>query len=150
MTDLNYCRVDEPTREDLDIISVGIRGWNRQALGDYDEDRFALLATDATGEIVGGAYATLKWGWLHVRSLWVHQDQRGRGVGSRLIAMAEEAASAAGVDKCRLETFDFQALDFYLKNGYQIFAWLEGSPADHTHYFLKKENLGAPRQEPGA
>jgi hypothetical protein len=36
------------------------------------------------------------------------------------------------------ETADFQALDFYLKSGYEVFGKLEGKPKGTTWYFIKK------------
>ena len=37
-----------------------------------------------------------------------------------------------------LDTFDFQAKDFYLKHGYEIFGTLENCPPNHNRYYLKK------------
>ena len=42
-----------------------------------------------------------------------------------------------GFDK--LKTFDFQAKEFYLKHGYEVFGVLEDCPADHQRYYLKKK-----------
>ena len=41
--------------------------------------------------------------------------------------------------KCHLETTSFQALDFYRKNGYEIFGTLNDKPPGHISYFFKKE-----------
>jgi hypothetical protein len=49
------------------------------------------------------------------------------------------------IDNIHLETTSFQALDFYLKNGYEVFGQLEGKPAGHTWYYLKKENIAGGR-----
>lgn len=37
-----------------------------------------------------------------------------------------------------LDTFDFQAKDFYLKHGYEIFGVLADCPKEHNRYFMKK------------
>ncbi len=37
-----------------------------------------------------------------------------------------------------LDTFDFQAKDFYLKHGYDIFGILDECPQKHKRYFMKK------------
>lgn len=37
-----------------------------------------------------------------------------------------------------LDTFDFQAKDFYLKLGYQVFGVLDNCPQDHSRYFMSK------------
>ena len=38
----------------------------------------------------------------------------------------------------QLGTFDFQAKTFYERNGYTVFATLEGFPPGHTHFQLQK------------
>lgn len=39
----------------------------------------------------------------------------------------------------QVETLSFQAIGFYLKSGYQVFAQLDDKPPGHTWYYLKKE-----------
>jgi hypothetical protein len=36
------------------------------------------------------------------------------------------------------DTFDFQAKDFYLKQGYEIFGVLKDCPSGHKRYYMKK------------
>ncbi|VYU00842.1 Uncharacterised protein [Clostridium tertium] len=37
-----------------------------------------------------------------------------------------------------LDTFDFQATDFYIKYGYKVFLVLDCSPMEHKRYYMKK------------
>nr|WP_276509068.1 hypothetical protein [Streptobacillus felis] len=37
-----------------------------------------------------------------------------------------------------LDSFEFQGVEFYLKNGFEIFGILEDSPKGYKEYFLKK------------
>ena len=46
-----------------------------------------------------------------------------------------------GVHRAYLETTDFQALDFYVGLGYEVFAQLENQPPGHTCYYMKNESL---------
>jgi hypothetical protein len=41
-----------------------------------------------------------------------------------------------------LTTFDYQAKDFYMKQGYEIFGVLENCPPNHNLYFLRKRFRG--------
>ena len=50
----------------------------------------------------------------------------------------ENEAKALGVKLSLLDTFDFQAKDFYLKHGYEIFGVLKDCPAGHERYYLSK------------
>ena len=54
---------------------------------------------------------------------------------------AEAEAIAMDVQQAYLETTDFQALDFYKKRGYHVFAQLENQPPGHICYYMKKTNL---------
>lgn len=37
-----------------------------------------------------------------------------------------------------LDTFDFQAKNFYIKQGYEIFGILDNCPEGHKRYYMKK------------
>jgi len=51
---------------------------------------------------------------------------------------AEAEARKRGCDNAHCDTFDFQALPFYQKLGYETFGHLEDYPANHVRYFLRK------------
>jgi GNAT superfamily N-acetyltransferase len=53
--------------------------------------------------------------WMYVRLLWVADRRRGRGWGRSLIAKAKAEASRHGVRNVWLDSFTFQAPDFYKK-----------------------------------
>jgi GNAT superfamily N-acetyltransferase len=84
---------------------------------------------------VGGTY----WGWLYVEILWLDARARGRGLGARLMAMAEQEAQRRGCRGAHLDTMSFQALPFYERMGYTVFGVLEDLPPGHRRYFLKKK-----------
>ncbi|MEV6169468.1 N-acetyltransferase [Streptomyces sp. NPDC051954] len=87
------------------------------------------------GGLVGYTWAT----WLHVTYLWVDERLRGAGLGSRLLAEAEHIASAErGCRSVRLETWDFQAPDFYTKQGYDVVCVIPDYPPGITEYTLTK------------
>ena len=52
--------------------------------------------------------------------------------------LAEAEAVRRGCKQAYLDTFDFQALDFYKNLGYQVFGTLDDFPEGHTRYFLQK------------
>ena len=53
--------------------------------------------------------------------------------------VAEAEARQRGAQNAYLDTFSFQAPDFYKKLGYQVFGELPDFPTGHQRYFLKKE-----------
>jgi GNAT superfamily N-acetyltransferase len=72
--------------------------------------------------------------------LWLPESLRGDGLGTEVLyqAEAEEEARKRGCTNAHLDTFDFQALSFYQKNGYGLFGKLDGYPTGHQRYFLTK------------
>ena len=62
-----------------------------------------------------------------------------RGYGYRLLTLAEDEARKRGAKSAYLDTFSFQAPDFYRQHGYQVFGELEDFPPGHQRYFFSKQ-----------
>jgi hypothetical protein len=60
------------------------------------------------------------------------------------LALAEARAVALGCHSARLDTFSFQAPDFYRKFGWEVFATLD-QPPDPRRLLLKKSLKSASR-----
>lgn len=90
-------------------------------------------------KIIAGINACIyHWGVLYVDVLFVEKNYRGKNLGIKLLQYVENEAIAFGAYLSHLDTFDFQAKDFYLKCGYEVFGILENCPPNHTRYYLKK------------
>ncbi|MCP4427876.1 MAG: GNAT family N-acetyltransferase, partial [Chloroflexi bacterium] len=98
-----------------------------------------ILRAPDDEEVVGGVIGELFFGWFHVDLLWVKEELRGQGYGRRLLARVEEGARQRGAKNAYLDTFSFQAPDFYKKLGYEVFGELPDFPAGHQRYFLMKK-----------
>lgn len=96
------------------------------------------LALREQGALIGGLVGQTFMGWLSVDGLWVAADHRGRGHATRLMAQAEDEARRRGATDSVLDTFSFQAPEFYRKLGYRDFARLDGFPAGHCRHYLTK------------
>lgn len=141
MQEWTLVKSTSPSAEELHTLDLGLHTHSLAALGPDTINRYQRLAVVARaedGEIIGGIYGEAYWEWVHIRTLWVHEDARGAGLGAQLLAQLEELAAAQGIYQAHLETTDFQALGFYQKQGYEIFGELHGKPAGHTWYFLEK------------
>jgi len=137
--DYKIIYVEKPEESAWGIIGQGISQYNKQQAGDDNFQRlcFVLLASDQ--EIVGGVLGEIYWNWFHLDLLWVKDDLRGHGYGHRLLIAAEDEARQRGAMNVFLDTFSFQAPDFYKKHGYQIFGELQDFPLGHQRYFLTKQ-----------
>lgn len=96
------------------------------------------LALRQDGAFIGGLTGQTFMGWLSVDGLWVASAYRRLGHATALLARAEAEARARGATDCVLDTFSFQAPDFYRKLGYREFARLDGFPAGHCRHYLTK------------
>jgi GNAT superfamily N-acetyltransferase len=131
--------VEKPEQSAWGIIGRGIQNFNQQQAGDDHFQRvcFALYAPDQ--EIVGGVVGEIYWDWLFIELLWVKDELRGHGYGHRLMECIEDEARKRGAKKAYLDTFSFQAPDFYKHNGYQVFGELNDFPLGHQRIFFTKE-----------
>ena len=105
--------------------------------GDLSKEINLILRDD--DKIYGGLIGKIYRGCLSVEILWISEEKRGLGDGESLMMEAEKIALS---EKCRfihLDTFSFQALEFYKKFGYEIFGVLEGYPNGIKRYYMKKD-----------
>jgi GNAT superfamily N-acetyltransferase len=120
-------------------IGYGISSFNDQQAGEDHARRFGVLLKAAESETVGGVIAVVYWDWLYIDLMWIREDLRRHGYGRQLLASAEDAGRQKGAKHAHLDTFSFQAPEFYQKNGYRVFGELKDFPAGHTRYYMTKE-----------
>ncbi len=66
------------------------------------------------------------------------EDLRKLGYGKNLLLEAEKIAKGKKCEFIKLDTLSFQALDFYKKQGFEVFGTIQNA-GGHTHYYLKKD-----------
>ena len=75
---------------------------------------------------------------MYVDILWVHEDHRKNGIGTKLLLEAEKEAIRRGCHHVHLDTMSWQAPDFYRKHGYEVIGILPDIPAGNQKYLLMK------------
>lgn len=105
--------------------------------GHYEE--INLCMKDEQGEIIAGLNSSISWHWMDIDILWVNGDYQGQGFGKQLLAKAEQIARSKNCTFIKLNTFSFQAPEFYKKNGYEIIGIIEDAPKGSHFYYLKKD-----------
>jgi len=134
---------DQPTDAEVSAILRGLLAFNEAHIGPAHERPVRLVVRDAGHAVIGGLLGHTRWGWMHIEKLWVSDGARGHGLGSRLMAAAEELATKRGCIGVMLNTFEHQARPFYEALGYVLFGTLEGYPAGTRQHYLYKR-LDAP------
>jgi GNAT superfamily N-acetyltransferase len=101
-----------------------------------------IAAHDAQDRLIGGLSAATYWGWLDIEDFWLHESYRRQGLGTSILAAAEKEARQRGCRRAKLETFSFQAREFYEKNGYKVVGRLNEYPPGESFYWMVKELTG--------
>ncbi len=104
----------------------------------HDFQWLGFVLRDARDTIIAGIAGWSWGGCCEIRSLWVHEAERGQGLGQRLLALAEREAVARGCALVVLDTHSFQAPAFYQKQGYLVVGVVDGYPRGHQKYYLQK------------
>ena len=137
----NRCTISleaKPDPADIAVINAGLSAFNRAKASDDTFTPLTLLIRDPGGKVVGGLLGGTYWGWLFVNTLWINEVFRQQGLGSQLLARAEQEARERGCHSAHLDTMDFQAPGFYEKHGYTVWGVLEDIPRGHKRIFYKK------------
>ncbi|EKY3117569.1 GNAT family N-acetyltransferase [Cronobacter turicensis] len=117
----------------------------KQQLGRYnarhmtrDAQELIISVNDAQGVLTAGLIGRSYWGCLHIEFLWVDESLRGQGTGAALMAMAEEEGRKRGCKRIFVDTFSFQAPEFYRKQGYEVYGVAPDYSADHSRFYFSK------------
>lgn len=127
-----------PTFADIRFLEDRLYEYNVAQTGVDDGQWLAIFVRDNQQTIQAGLEGWTWCGSCYIRTVWVHEDLRGQGLGTKLLQAAEQEAIARGCQQITLESFSFQAPGFYQKLDYEVFAVLDEHPRSHQHYYLRK------------
>jgi len=130
---------DKPDDSTWEVIGGGIHRFNSQQAGDGHGKPLCFVLRTMDQKITGGLIGQTHWDWFYIDLLFINEELRGRGYGHQLLIAAEEEARQRGAKHAYLDTFSFQAPEFYKQHGYQVFGELQNFPAGHTRYYLTKQ-----------
>lgn len=131
-------KVDRPEDAMWGMIGGGIHQYNIDHGGDEHGQPLCLILYGPDDEIAGGLIGETHWDWFYINLMFIKPELRGQGYGSQILAQAEAEARQRGAKHAYLDTFSFQAPEFYAKYGYEVFGMLEDFPAGHQRYYLRK------------
>jgi len=130
---------DAPTPAQRDCVLETLRVFATQVVGRPDDKAYAVLVTEREGgAVIGGLIAYSRWQEFFIDLIALPETVRGRGVGGRLLAMAEQEARARGCSIVWLDSYAFQDNGFYEHSGFEVFARFEGKPPIYPRLFFKK------------
>lgn len=130
--------IETPDDPIWEVVGGGIHEYNQRLAGADGYQRLCYVLYAPDGSAAGGLIGATFWDWFYIELLFVQEALRGQGYGRQLLALAEEEASRRGARNAYLDTFSFQAPEFYARQGYRVFGELADFPRGQTRYFLTK------------
>ena len=122
-----------------DTLAERINRFNADVTGFDDGRSLSVARRGPDGGLEGGLTGWSWGGCCYIEYLWVRDDLRGAGLGSRLLAAAETEARARGCFQMVVFSHTFQAPDFYRRHGYVEYGRTENSPRGHADVHFTKE-----------
>ena len=137
---MNYKIVYQPhpTSEEVQRLNLGISHEAKIKKAMRPIESFAFFILDEHGMMVGGCSGCHMYGSTYIDSLWVAEALRGKGYGKALMFEAETLANKNDTHFMTVNTFDWEALDFYKKIGFYVEFERKGFDKDSIFYFLRK------------
>lgn len=124
--------------EQIETVCQSLADFDRNHIG-YRLNGSVNIGIELDGRLIAGlnGYMTA-FKILYIDTVFVEEEYRRQGVGKELLKEAESRAKALGANMIRLDTFNWQGREFYLKLGYEEVGQYS-SPEDgfSEHFFVK-------------
>lgn len=123
------------TDTDSARIHAMLQQYNMEYMKDSGTFCYQLEENDS---IIAGIVAEAVHDTVEVAYLFVSSAHRGKGCGRRLLLQVEEEARRHQMKRILLNTYSFQAPDFYRKMGYTELFSIDPCFKDCAQYFFMK------------
>ena len=92
------------------------------------------------GNLIAGAGGCMTaYRIFYVSTVFVDESFRGKGIGKKLMECIENRAASLGANLIRLDTFDWQGVDFYKSIGYEQVGYYKSESDNFSEHFLLKK-----------
>lgn len=103
-----------------------------------EHESLNLTSRDYDGTLKGALLGYTYWKWFYIEFFWMDESIRGQGYGRHLLEQAEITAQLRGCIGVHLETHDFQAYEYYKRQGYTVVGTIKDLPPGHERYDMVK------------
>lgn len=115
-----------------------IRAYNQSKREPSKSEPLNIYVEDQQGNLIAGMVAETFGNWLEIEYLYVQENLRGQGLGSNILNRAEKEARERKCKYSFVNTYQFQAPNFYKKHGYEeVFALKEYPYTGERYYYTK-------------
>lgn len=134
-----YFRLENEESQKAQEIGNLIRAYNRSKREESESEPLNLYVEDEKGNLMAGLVAETFGHWLEIEYLFVKEDLRGKGIGSKLLQRAENEAKNRNCRFAFVNTYQFQAPNFYLSHGYKEVFALQDYPYTGKRFYYQKD-----------
>lgn len=136
---ITFTTHDHLLEEAASVIDGGLESANADAAPLESVRPLCCFAQTSAGTFIGGAIGR-SWGTCcELRQLWVSAAYRQQGIGAALIRQFEDRSRLRNCTLVYLETFSFQAPDFYRELGYATRYSVPGFPGGIVKHMMTKK-----------
>ncbi len=129
---------DDGNEQDINEIFEMLKTYNLSKREESENIPLGLFYEDTDGKKLAGLTGETFGNWLCIHYLFVEEQLRKEGLGSKLLLAAEKEAKHRGCKYAFVDTFSFQAPEFYKKHGYnEVFSLNEYPYTGRRHYYTK-------------
>lgn len=134
-----HVRLENKAYQKAQEIGNLIRAYNRSKREEAESKPLNLYVEDEKGNLMAGLVAETFGNWLEIEYLFVKEELRGQGIGSKLLEQAENEAKKRNCQFAFVNTYQFQAPDFYKSHGYKEVFTLQNYPYTGQRYYYQKD-----------
>ena len=134
-----YVKLENRESQKAQEIANQIRAYNRSKREEAESEPLNFYVEDEKGNLLAGLVAETFGNWLEIEYLFVKEELRGQGIGSRLLQQAESEAKNRNCRFAFVNTYQFQAPDFYLSHGYKEVFALQDYPYTGKRFYYQKD-----------
>lgn len=133
-----YFKLDNKDFQKVQEIGNLIRSYNRSKRETAKSEPLNIYVQDEKGNLMAGLVAETFGNWLEIEYLFVKEELRGQGIGSKLLHQAESEAKKRNCRFAFVNTYQFQAPAFYEKHGYKEVFSLKDYPYTGQRQYYQK------------
>lgn len=135
---MNIRITENVTEEDIQDIHTELKKYNLSRREPSKDCPIGVFLEDAQGQKQAGLTGETFGNWLCIKYLWVSENLRGQGIGSRILKETENETLKRGCKYAFVDTFNFQAPEFYKKHGYEEVFMLNEYPIQGHGIIIQK------------